>query len=123
MTAAVKKRRPRGQDMLSREVSIGCLRCTRPFLSSVPVLSRVCPRCQLARSVRPERCKFSVTTAFEGKQVYIVKRCLEVGGSSFWQHWYEAADIEDARMAIPDGARRFGKSLSDPSDVVETWIG
>jgi hypothetical protein len=109
--------------MTIREVQVDCFKCHQPFVASVPVLTRVCPGCQLTRSTRPERCKFAVTETCEGKRMYIVKRFVEVGGFAYWQHWHEAADIEGARTVIPNGARRFDKGLSDSPDVVETWIG
>lgn len=117
-----QKRKTKKVAFPSRDVSIECLSCQRPFAAVVPLLSHICPDCQLGRAMRPERSKFSVTEAYEGRRIYIVKRFIEVGGKAYWQHFHEACDIEKAREVIPEGARRFSKSLSDPSDVVETWI-
>ena len=117
-----QKRRTRKLLPESRDVSIECLSCRKPFFAVIPLLSHVCPDCQLERPKRAERCKFSVTEAYEGRRVYIVKKFMEVGGRAYWQHCHEAIELEDARAVIPEGARRFSKSLLDPSDVVETWI-
>lgn len=117
-----QKRRARKSFPESRDVSIECFSCQRLFQAVVPLLSHVCPDCQLERPKRPERCKFSVTETFEGRRVFIVKKFMEVGGKPYWQHYHEADDIEKARTVIPEGSRRYNKSLLDPSDVVETWI-
>lgn len=122
MLAQAQKRRTKRVIPESRDVSIECFSCRRPFYAVVPLLSHVCPDCQLKRPKPPERHKYSVTEAYEGRRVYIVKKFIEVGGKPYWQHCHEACDIEDARAVIPEGARRFSKSLLDPSDVVETWI-
>jgi hypothetical protein len=116
------RRKPKKPVSASRDISIECLACRKNFQAVIPVLSRICPGCHLSRTMRPERFKYSVTEAFEGRRVYIVKRFTQVGANAYWQYCHEAVDIEDARAAIPEGARRYSKGLLDPSDVVETWI-
>lgn len=119
---AALKRKPKGYSQSSRDVLVECFSCRETYVAAIPLLSRTCPACQLRRHMPPERAKFSVTEAFEGRRVYIVKRFIQVGQKAYWQHFHEACDIEEARMVIPEGARRFSKNVLDPSDVVETWI-
>jgi hypothetical protein len=118
-----QRRRSRRCLSENRDIAIECLSCQKTFYAVVPLLSHICPDCQLQRPKRPERSKFSVTEAFEGRRVFIVKKFMEVGGKPYWQHYHEADDIENARTVIPEGARRYSKGILDPSDVVETWIG
>lgn len=116
------KRKPKKAFVPNRDIAIECLSCRKTFAAVIPLLSRTCPDCQLARSLRPEKYKYAVTEAYEGRRVFIVKKFMQVGANAYWQHCHEACDLEEARTAIPEGARRYGKNLLDPSDVVETWI-
>lgn len=117
-----QKRKAKHSMFQNRDITVECFECRKAFYAAIPILSRICPTCQLGKAQRPERSKYSVTEVFEGRRVYIVKRFMEVEGNPYWQHCGESCDIEEVRSAIPEGARRYSKSLLDSPDVVETWI-